>query len=102
MKDLIDIHRANIAKAGVALAEAVAEATTIYTLAIAASEIELEVQMERRVAAFHGGPEVAAPISPPAAVMKFTDEEIKQHQSKLLVAEIAAGEQTVSDDDVPF
>ena len=55
MRDLIDAHRANIAKAGLALAEAINEATTAYTLAVAASEAELEVMIERRVAQFHGG-----------------------------------------------
>ena len=56
MRDLIDAHRANIAKAGVALAEAINEATTTYTLAVAASEAALELQIEKRVAQFHGDP----------------------------------------------
>jgi hypothetical protein len=54
MHDLIDAHRANIAKAGLALAEAIDEATTVYTLAVASSEAELEVRMDQRFALLRG------------------------------------------------
>jgi hypothetical protein len=54
VKDLIDNHRANIAKAGVALAEAISVATQDYSAAVAASEAALEVAIEQRVAAFNG------------------------------------------------
>ena len=54
MKDLIDIHRANIAKAGVTLAERIASATADYSAEVAMSEAALAVQMDRRVEAFNG------------------------------------------------
>lgn len=72
MNDLIDIHRANIAKAGVALAEAISVATAIYTASIAASEAALELGIERRVKQFRGeglphvadGPSAQPPVEP--------------------------------------
>jgi hypothetical protein len=59
MRDIIDIHRSNIAKAGVELAEDIAAATLRYTATVAASEAALEVAIEQRVAAFNGAPAVA-------------------------------------------
>ena len=54
MQDLVDTHRANIARAGVALAEAIKTATDTYTAEVAMSEAALEVAMAARVAAFNG------------------------------------------------
>ena len=54
MHDLVDIHRTNIAKAGVTLAKAIAEATTAYSASVAASEAALQVAMTRRIEAFFG------------------------------------------------
>ena len=53
MQDLIDAHRANIAKAGVKLAEDIAAATGAYNAAIAASEAATAVALDRRMAALH-------------------------------------------------
>ena len=54
MRDLVDIHRANIAKAGVTLAERIAAATADYSAEVAASEATLIVSMDRRLQAFNG------------------------------------------------
>lgn len=62
MNDLIDIHRANIAKAGVKLAERIAAATSDYSAEIAASEAELEVGIEARVNQFRGVTPVQEPV----------------------------------------
>ena len=59
MHDLVDLHRAAIAQAGVALAEAIATATAEYSAAVAASEAALQVAMERRIAEFKGPPSAA-------------------------------------------
>ena len=64
MHDLVDIHRANISRAGVALAEAIAAATAEYTASVAASEAALDVAMEKRVAAFHGIQAALAEVLP--------------------------------------
>ena len=54
MRDLVDIHRANIAKAGVTLAERIASATSDYSAEVAASEAALIISMDRRLQAFNG------------------------------------------------
>lgn len=62
MHDLIDKHRANIAKAGVKLAESITASTSAYSAEIAASEAELEVGIETRVQQFRGETPVKEPV----------------------------------------
>ena len=75
MHDLVDLHRAAIAQAGVALAEAIATATAEYSAAVAASEATLQVAMERRIAEFKGPPSAATATSaePPPPRPAITD-----------------------------
>ena len=68
MRDLVDDHRANIAKASVTLAEAIKTATSAYSSEVAASEATLEIAMERRISVFSGvapTPETKEPEKPP-------------------------------------
>jgi len=65
MQDLVDTHRQNIAKAGLALAEAIKTATITYTSDVAASEAVLEVRMAARVAAFNGVGDTPPPAPAP-------------------------------------
>lgn len=89
MRDLIDHHRDNIAKAGVALAQAISEATAEYSATVAASEGALAVAMERRVAAFHGTTEEAPPPPPQAAPPKLPNiAESLGSVSKAVVAKL--------------
>ena len=76
MHDLVDIHRAAIAKAGVTLAEAIAEATAAYSASVAASEAALQVAMDRRIEAFHGTGLAQAQAGAPRPLLTDVDGNV--------------------------
>lgn len=78
MMDLIEEHRRNVAKAGLAMAEALRAATAEYNEACAASNLAMEAAIEVRIAAFRGETGAAAPVdgeySPPSLPKINTQE----------------------------